>query len=298
MGNLSKELSSWRKQIVTCKSGIITTIDFMDTRPNIMFIMNPTEATLLASIDHSPTPKNYDFKIKEHYTRLIGKPTRTRQCYIYNDSSIDCDVQVYSLYDEKFDPSWIKDFNIENVNISNETLEAIKEMITGKITIEGVKDGVILPVKDAQSFGKLTNLVQYFNVLMANSTDSTHIGLKKLDTDILKLNNELTSSNSRLSVILNVVQNIYNRIQNNTRYSALNNTSDFSVTINADFHRISILFIMGNGTLQIIKGSEIVNIPINGFMRDIDYSSSSEFTVKYIKPTDEIENAYILYKLW
>ena len=94
MGNLSKELSSWRKQVVTCKSGIITTIDFMDTRPNIMFIMNPTEAILLASIDHSPTPKNYDFKIKGHYTRLIGKPTRTRQCYIYNDSDIECDVQV------------------------------------------------------------------------------------------------------------------------------------------------------------------------------------------------------------
>lgn len=295
MGNLSKELSSWRKQIVTCKSGIITTIDFMDTRPNIMFIMNPTEAVLLASIDHSPTPKNYDFKIKGHYTRLIGKPTRTRQCYLYNDSNLDCDVQVYSLYDEKFDPSWIKDFNIENVNISSETLEAIKEMITGKITIEGVKDGVILPVKDVESFNKLTNLVQYFNVLMANSVDNTHIGLKKLDNSLQSLNSKLSDNNNKLELLENTLQYILDEKNATTEYMPLTGESVFEISFISVGH-ISIPFIMGNGSLQ-ITGSNPQTIPINGFMKDLIFVGQT-FTVKYIKPTDELENAYVLYKTW
>ena len=295
MGNLSKELSSWRKQIVTCKSGIITTIDFMDTRPNIMFIMNPTEAVLLASIDHSPTPKNYDFKIKGHYTRLIGKPTRTRQCYLYNDSNLDCDVQVYSLYDEKFDPSWIKDFNIENVNISSETLEAIKEMITGKITIEGVKDGVVLPVKDAESFNKLTNLIQYFNVLMANSVDSTHIGLKKLDNSLQSLNSKLSDNNNKLELLENTLQYILDEKNATTEYMPLTGESIFEISFTSVGH-ISIPFIMGNGSLQ-ITGSNPQTIPINGFMKDLIFVGQT-FTVKYIKPTDELENAYVLYKTW
>ena len=296
MGTLSKELSSWRKQIVTCKSGIITTVDFMDTRPNIMFIMNPTEAVLLASIDHSPTPENYDFKIKEHYTRLIGKPTRTRQCYIYNDSAIDCDVQVYSLYDEEFDPSWIKDFNIENVNISNETLEAIKEMITGNVVINGVKKGVTLPTYDAKVLDRLNNFFgnRTFNHLISNDIINDMTNLKSIVNAINSCYSEIVKNRTELSNIENQINGISNRFKSKTNYYNLTSESVFSVIVDESVH---IPFIMGNGTLQIIDGNNIVNIPINGFMRDIDYTSTS-FTIKYIKPTDEIENAYILYKTW
>lgn len=273
MGNLSKELSSWRKQIVTCKSGIITTIDFMDTRPNIMFIMNPTEAILLASIDHSPTPKNYDFKIKEHYTRLIGKPTRTRQCYIYNDSPIDCDVQVYSLYDEKFDPSWIKDFNIENVNISNETLEAIKDMITGKVVIDGVKDGVILPVKDDALFNKIEQRL----------------------SEILSAIND-TSGNTLLVSIRNILDSLTKNRNATSHYVSLTAETAFKLT-HKEFTRTTIDFIMGNGILRFTKNNNNIDIPVNGFMRDLQFVNS-DYSIEYIKPTDEIENAYILYKVW
>lgn len=297
MGNLSKELSSWRKQVVTCKSGIITTIDFMDTRPNIMFIMNPTEAVLLASIDHSPTPKNYDFKIKGHYTRLIGKPTRTRQCYIYNDSSIDCDVQVYSLYDEKFDPSWIKDFNIENVNISSETLETIKEMITGKVVIDGVKEGVVLPVKDSEISDRIRHLYD-------NKTYENIVNLKLL-MDTVNHNFSLLSSGNKVNLVnlndnvvslKNTLINVTSYINANSKYMSLTGNANFNKTFSS-YIRFRISHIMGNGTLQIINGDETQNIPVNGFLRDIQITGN-DITIKYIKPTDELENAHIIYKYW
>lgn len=281
MGNLSKELSSWRKQVVTCKSGIITTIDFMDTRPNIMFIMNPTKATLLASIDHSPTPKNYDFKIKEHYTRLIGKPTRTRQCYIYNDSSIDCDIQVYSLYDEKFDPSWIKDFNIENVNISNETLEAIKEMITGNVVINGVKEGVVLPVSNEY----FTEMERHLAMIM-NYTRNVAT---------LTAQTEIITKLTKLNEIYKYLVADFQMKRATSIYESLETTAEFSKEIPANTTTL-VNFIVGNGTLQFSDGNNIQNIPINGFMRDITYKSTLAYTIKYIKPVNELENAYILYK--
>ena len=282
MGNLSKELSSWRKQVVTCKSGIITTIDFMDTRPNIMFIMNPTEAILLASIDHSPTPKNYDFKIKGHYTRLIGKPTRTRQCYIYNDSSIDCDVQVYSLYDEKFDPSWIKDFNIENVNISSETLDTIRDMITGKVVIDGIKEGLKLPVEDKALTGKIVDISNTINNNIVSTTTA--------------VNNSVNSNSSKFDIIGKKLDSILSSLQATTNYISLTPNTNFEISFTELTH-INIPFIVGNGTLQFVEGSKTVNIPVNGFMRDLQFSGEN-ITIKYVKPTDELENAYILYKKW
>ena len=282
MGNLSKELSSWRKQVVTCKSGIITTVDFMDTRPNIMFIMNPTEAILLASIDHSPTPKNYDFKIKGHYTRLIGKPTRTRQCYIYNDSSIDCDVQLYSLYDEKFDPSWIKDFNIENVNISSETLDTIRDMITGKVVIDGVKEGLKLAVEDKALTGKIVDISNVINNNIVNTTTA--------------VNNSANSNSSKFDIIGKKLDSILSSLQATTKYVSLTPNTNFEISFTELTH-VNIPFIMGNGTLQFVEGSKTVNIPVNGFMRDLQFSGEN-ITIKYVKPTDELENAYILYKQW
>lgn len=282
MGNLSKELSSWRKQVVTCKSGIITTVDFMDTRPNIMFIMNPTEAILLASIDNSPTPKNYDFKIKGHYTRLIGKPTRTRQCYIYNDSDIECDVQVYSLYDEKFDPSWIKDFNIENVNISSETLDTIRDMITGKVVIDGVKEGLKLPVEDKALTGKIVDISNIINNNIVNTTTA--------------VNNSTNSNSSKFDIIGKKLDSILSSLQATTNYISLTPETNFEISFTELTH-INIPFIMGNGTLQFVEGSKTVNIPVNGFMRDLQFSGEN-ITIKYVKPTDELENAYILYKKW
>lgn len=208
MATLSNQLSTWRKLIIECKAGIVTTVDFKDTRPNVMFIMNPTECVLLASIDSTPTEKQYDFKIKEHYTRLIGKPTRTCQCYIYNTSKTDCTVQVYSLYDVNFDPSWIKDFNIENVNISEETLKKFSEMISGKVTIDGVEPGVTIPVS-GEILHNIYSLLTNVN-WMKGFTDVTNINamtnyLSNIMNGVMGIN----GSEGLLNVIINQLKKIH-----------------------------------------------------------------------------------------
>lgn len=129
MGVLSNELSSWRKNIVECKSGEVTTLNFRDTRPNVMLVMNPSDSQILCNLDSIPTENHFDFRIKNHYARLVGKPVATSQVYFMNTSEEDVTLQVYSIYDKNFDPSWLTDFSIENVNLGSESIKPIVEAI-------------------------------------------------------------------------------------------------------------------------------------------------------------------------
>lgn len=158
MGVLSNELSSWRKHLVECKAGIVNTLNFRDTRPNVMLVMNPSNAKIMSCLDSIPTEKNYDFMIKNHYARLVGRPTPTSQVYFLSD--YDVTLQVYSIYDKNFDPSWLSDFSIDNVNLESETLQPILDALKAqsKTTIAGVENGVTLPTQDATAISKLDTI--------------------------------------------------------------------------------------------------------------------------------------------
>lgn len=157
MGVLSNELSSWRKHLVECKAGIVNTLNFRDTRPNVMLVMNPSNAKIMCCLDSIPTEKNYDFLIKNHYARLVGRPTPTSQVYFLSD--YDVTLQVYSIYDKNFDPSWLSDFSIDNVNLESETLKPILDALKAQseTKIAGVKDGVFLPTHDTEIINTLIN---------------------------------------------------------------------------------------------------------------------------------------------
>lgn len=155
MGVLSNELSSWRKHLVECKAGIVNTLNFRDTRPNVMLVMNPSNAKVMSCLDSIPTENNYDFMIKNHYARLVGRPTPTSQVYFLSDT--DVTLQVYSIYDKNFDPSWLSDFSIDNVNLTTETLQPLLDALKAqsKTKIAGVEDGVTLPVEDTKLITRL-----------------------------------------------------------------------------------------------------------------------------------------------
>lgn len=207
MGVLSSELSSWRKHLVECKAGIVNTLNFRDTRPNVMLVMNPSNAKVMSCLDSIPTEKNYDFMIKNHYARLVGRPTPTSQVYFLSD--YDVTLQVYSIYDKNFDPSWLSDFSIDNVNIESESLQPLLDALKAqsKMTVAGVEDGVILPTHDAELIAKLlspnpitgainlqsiiTNMRNYYNKLSNNETVSMQTLLDKMNTN----HNKLTNSN-------------------------------------------------------------------------------------------------------
>lgn len=205
MGVLSNELSSWRKHLVECKAGIVNTLNFRDTRPNVMLVMNPSNAKVMSCLDSIPTEKNYDFMIKNHYARLVGRPTPTSQVYFLSD--YDVTLQVYSIYDKNFDPSWLSDFSIDNVNIESESLQPLLDALKAqsKTTVTGVEDGVILPTHDAELIVKLlspnpitgainlqsiiTNMRNYYNKLSNNGTVSMQTLLDKMNTNFNRLTN-------------------------------------------------------------------------------------------------------------
>lgn len=171
MGVLSNELSSWRKHLVECKAGIVNTLNFRDTRPNVMLVMNPSNSKIMCCLDSIPTEKNYDFMIKNHYARLVGRPTPTSQVYFLSD--YDVTLQVYSIYDKNFDPSWLSDFSIDNVNLESETLKPLLDALKAqsKTEIAGVKEGVILPTHDSDI---LTQLATFFNGTSFSQLISPH----------------------------------------------------------------------------------------------------------------------------
>ena len=172
MGVLSNELSSWRKHLVECKAGIVNTLNFRDTRPNIMLVMNPSNSKIMCCLDSIPTEKNYDFLIKNHYARLVGRPTPTSQVYFLSD--YDVTLQVYSIYDKNFDPSWLSDFSIDNVNLESETLKPILDALKAQSStkIAGVENGVNLPVTDATAINKIEAIYQ----ALMNSTGGGQLG--------------------------------------------------------------------------------------------------------------------------
>ena len=192
MGVLSNELSSWRKHLVECKAGIVNTLNFRDTRPNVMLVMNPSNSKIMCCLDSIPTEKNYDFMIKNHYARLVGRPTPTSQVYFLSD--YDVTLQIYSIYDKNFDPSWLSDFSIDNVNIESESLRPLLDALKAqsKIEIAGVKDGVTLPTHDGPIFTKLST---FFNQLISSKELHDTTNLKSLLKCMTDNHNKLTETN-------------------------------------------------------------------------------------------------------
>lgn len=238
MGVLSNELSSWRKHLVECKAGIVNTLNFRDTRPNVMLVMNPSNAKVMSCLDSIPTESNYDFMIKNHYARLVGRPTPTSQVYFLSDTNVT--LQVYSIYDKNFDPSWLSDFSIDNVNLTTETLQPLLDALKAqsKTKIAGVEDGVILPTHDSDVLKQLTT---FFNKRSYSELISSH---------------EL-SDTTNLKSLLNCMTNNYNRLTN-TNGTNLKHLYDLLVSLTSGGVR-GIADITGKGadatTLKKVKDS-------------------------------------------
>lgn len=213
MGVLSSELSSWRKHLVECKAGIVNTLNFRDTRPNVMVVMNPSNAKVMSCLDSIPTEKNYDFMIKNHYARLVGRPTPTSQVYFLSD--YDVTLQVYSIYDKNFDPSWLSDFSIDNVNIESESLQPLLDALKAqsKTEIASVKDGVVLPTHDEVLTTINRQLVEQLNS-MQGGTEGANLG--EIFTQIVLMRGYDSSGNKySLYSIVSAINTLLNRIHDN-----------------------------------------------------------------------------------
>lgn len=122
MGNYTKQLSSWRKHLIDIRPHECKTYNFFDTKPNMIFVQNPSDKPLLVSLDNMPTLENYDWRIKGNFGRCIGRPYGTQQIYLINTSDNEITVPMWSINDE-FQFSILQDFTIENLTIDEEALK-------------------------------------------------------------------------------------------------------------------------------------------------------------------------------
>lgn len=239
MGVLSNELSSWRKHLVECKAGIVNTLNFRDTRPNVMLVMNPSNAKVMSCLDSIPTEKNYDFMIKNHYARLVGRPTPTSQVYFL--SNYDVTLQVYSIYDKNFDPSWLSDFSIDNVNLESETLQPLLDALKAqsKTEIVGVKDGVILPTHDTV-LTNITKLLFERVTSIQGADDNANLG--EIITQLaLMMGRDSTGESYSLYSIVTTLKNVKDSIVSiqGTGNSTLSDAVDQLTIINVNLQTLN-----------------------------------------------------------
>lgn len=138
--SLKSKLSSWRKQLIEVPRRTCKTVNFFDTKPNMIFVQNNYNFPFFVSLDSIPTTKKFDYKIKSNYGKCVGRPYGTQQFYILNDNDIDMTVPIWSIAEE-FDFSILQDFSLEELSLTSENLEALKP----DGIIKGFENGVMLP---------------------------------------------------------------------------------------------------------------------------------------------------------
>lgn len=158
--SLKNKLSSWRKQVIEVPKRTTKTINFFDTKPNMIFVQNNYSLPIYVSLDSIPTLNKHDYKINPNYGKCVGRPYGTQQFYVMNNTDIDMTVPIWSIADE-FDFSILQDFSIDELNLGNESLEALKS----DGIVKGFADGVMLP-RGTNEIGSVKILEDSLNYLI------------------------------------------------------------------------------------------------------------------------------------
>lgn len=190
-----KNISTWNEKNINIEPGEIYTVDYVNIEaPNMFAIINPDNAELKISISKIPTPYKYEFIIHGCSHDVFGRPTRTRQFYILNDSSVKAHVKIFSTYDK---------FNIEMLKAQYMSVESLKTVFDG--IVRGFQSDVMLP-SGTNTLGKVepgTKFLEKFNEFL--NKDDTMIG--SLTEIIGKLTN-LLNLNDIGNDILNALDNV------------------------------------------------------------------------------------------
>lgn len=167
-----RNLSTWREQTVKIKPGL-NTVDFIDTRPNMFIIQNPTAYQLKVGIGRTPSEKSYEFLIAKNCNMPIGRPLPTSALYIWHDGNTEHDITVYSI-DAPFD-----------INILQNAILNMECVVETDGLIKGFAPGVSLP-GGINNIGRIT--IEDFDILaktwlqneMSNMTNTIKAKLPEL----------------------------------------------------------------------------------------------------------------------
>ena len=98
-----KTYTGLSKNYATVPAFSITTIDYLDTKPNYFRVQNRGTTELYCSTNNMPTAKHYDFAVAGKKMKMFAEPYNRTRLYIFNPSGSDVEVAVLSFQAE-FEP--------------------------------------------------------------------------------------------------------------------------------------------------------------------------------------------------
>ena len=172
----------------------------MDTAPNMFVIINPNPARIKGSIGAIPRVDNFEFMADYNSMETFGRPSGTQHLYLLNDSSIDVNLKIFSIFKD-FDPVVLKNMR---VSLENYKIEANTE-------ITGVVDGVELPFRlNSTQYKTIGDILSTVNVLVNNKTIDGKTNLKNL----VNVLTELKDKETDLTGITTLLDTISSKLDN------------------------------------------------------------------------------------
>ena len=98
-----KTYTGLSKNYATVPAFSITTIDYLDTKPNYFRVQNRGTTEIYCSTNNMPTAKHYDFAVAGKKMKMFAEPYNRTRLYIFNPSGSDVEVAVLSFQAE-FEP--------------------------------------------------------------------------------------------------------------------------------------------------------------------------------------------------
>ena len=232
---VKKDVASWRQIEVTISGLALKTITFSDTTPNMFFIQNPNDVSVLVGISHIPTNDSYEFRVDVNSSKTFGRPVPTSTLHLLNPSNKEITISLFSVNDT-FDISVLQSSTFDFSGMSIDAFDGI---------IKGFSSGVSLPSG--------TNNLGFVHV--ATLPEGTnHIGEVALDSASVEL---LTGVKESLETIHTEFKNVLATIANGQNISVTDMLSfegeesvsyDFT---NANFIPNYINYIANDGTSDI-----------------------------------------------
>ena len=184
-----KTYTGLSKNYATVPAFSITTIDYLDTKPNYFRVQNRGTTEIYCSTNNMPTTKHYDFAVAGKKMKMFAEPYNRTRLYIFNPSGSDVEISVLSFQAE-FDPLALALSEIEiEVPSSFETSSVINSFNTslptgnnkiGKVeVVDGVSGAV---VEDIQNSADYIGQVLYW--LIETTPGSEYVNLANLMSEL------------------------------------------------------------------------------------------------------------------
>lgn len=98
-----KTYTGLSKNYATVPAFSITTIEYLDTKPNYFRVQNRGTTEIYCSTNNMPTTKHYDFSVAGKKMKMFAEPYNRTRLYIFNPSGSDVEVAVLS-FQADFEP--------------------------------------------------------------------------------------------------------------------------------------------------------------------------------------------------